>query len=280
MEEAELRNREIRGNHVRILFLGDIVGHPGRVMVETWMPRLLERFQPDLTIANAENAAHGRGITQRLAEALFDARIDILTMGNHVWDNKDIFRFIEGERRIVRPANYPSGTPGIGYTIVKAGHEDVAVISLLGRTFMGDFDSPFAVIDALLPSIREKTEYIFIDFHAETTSEKLAFAWYVAGRVSAVIGTHTHVQTADARILPGGTAYLSDVGMCGPYDGIIGIKKDLVIRKFMTQMPVRFEVEEGASQLHAVVVDLGEKGKALRMTRISINPERVEFCEY
>jgi 2',3'-cyclic-nucleotide 2'-phosphodiesterase len=265
---------------VRILFLGDIVGQPGRSIVEAWMPKLIERFHPDLTIANAENIANGRGITHRLAEALFDAKIDILTMGNHVWDHKDIFNFITDERRIVRPANYPGQAPGTGYTIVKAGGTEVAVINLLGRTFMGDFDSPFTVIDAILQEVGKTTNHIFIDFHAETTSEKLALAWHVSGRVSAVIGTHTHVQTADARILPGGTAYLTDVGMCGPYDGIIGIKRELVIQKFLTQMPVKFEIETGPAQLHAVVIDLSEKGRAQSMTRISVTPDRVEFCEY
>ncbi|GIM47883.1 metallophosphoesterase [Collibacillus ludicampi] len=265
---------------MRILFLGDIVGQPGRLIVETWMPRLVERFQPDLTIANAENIANGRGITLRLAEALFDAKIDILTMGNHVWDNKDVFNFIADERRIVRPANYPIHAPGMGYTIVKTGNVDVAVINLLGRTFMGDFDSPFTVLDKILEELSDATDHIFIDFHAETTSEKLALAWHVAGRVSAVIGTHTHVQTADARILPGGTAYITDVGMCGPYDGIIGIKRDLVIQKFLTQMPVKFEIEAGPAQLHAVVVDLETNGRAKTITRVSVTPERVEFCEY
>ncbi|WP_018133375.1 TIGR00282 family metallophosphoesterase [Effusibacillus pohliae] len=255
---------------MRILFLGDIVGQPGRSIVAARLPGLLEQYRPDLIIANAENVANGRGITPKLAEQLFDAQIDILTMGNHVWDNREIFGYIEHDRRIVRPANFPPGVPGIGYTLVKIGVLQVAVVNLIGRVFMGDYDSPFAAIDRILAEIEPRTKHVFVDFHAEATSEKLAFAHYVDGRVSAVIGTHTHVQTADEQILPGGTAYLTDVGMCGPVNGIIGIKKEQVLQRFLTQMPVRFDVETGPAMLNAVVVDLTDKGTASSVTRISL----------
>nr|WP_283809166.1 TIGR00282 family metallophosphoesterase [Tumebacillus amylolyticus] len=257
------------------MFLGDIVGHPGKQMVETWMPKLFDHYEPDLVIANAENIApNGRGITPRLAEALFDVQVDILTMGNHVWDQKDSVSYIDGDRRIVRPANYPVGTPGQPYTLCKVGKEQVAIINVLGRAFMGDYDDPFRTMDRILEEIGTQTKHIFVDVHAEATSEKYALGNYLAGRVSAVVGTHTHVQTADDRILPGGTAYLTDVGMCGPYDSIIGFQKDLVLQRFLTQMPTRFEVAQGAGQLHGVVIDLNDGGRATKIERISITPDR------
>lgn len=261
---------------MRILFLGDIVGHPGKQMVEAWMPKLFDHYQPDLVIANAENIApNGRGITPRLAEALFDAQVDILTMGNHVWDQKEALSFIDTDRRVVRPANFPVGTPGHGYTLCKVGHVQVAIVNVLGRALMGhDYDDPFRAMDRILEEIGTKAKHIFVDVHAETTSEKYALGNYLAGRVSAVVGTHTHVQTADDRILPGGTAYLTDAGMCGPYDSIIGFSKDLVIQKFLTQMPTRFEVAQGAGQLHGVVIDLNDQGRAQKIEKISITPDR------
>jgi 2',3'-cyclic-nucleotide 2'-phosphodiesterase len=260
---------------VRILFLGDIVGHPGKQAVEQWMPKLLDHYEPDVAIANAENIApNGRGITERLAEALFDAGVDLLTMGNHVYDQREGVSFIDNDRRVVRPANYPDGAPGQGYTLCKIGKEQIAVINILGRAFMGDYDDPFRTLDRILAEIGDTTSHIFVDVHAEATAEKIAIAHYLAGRVSAVVGTHTHVQTADDRILPRGTAYLTDAGMCGPYDSIIGFAKDGVIQKFRTQMPTRFEVAQGASQLHGVFVITDEKGRAQSIERISITPDR------
>lgn len=255
---------------MRILFIGDIVGQPGRAIVEERLPELLDQYHPDLVLANAENMANGRGLTPKLAEALFDANIDILTTGNHVWDNREIYGYIDNDRRIVRPANFPKGVPGLGYTLVKAGTVQVAVINLMGRVFMGDYDSPFAVIDDILKEIRSSTKHVFIDFHAEATSEKMALAHYVDGRVSAVVGTHTHVQTADERILPGGTAYITDVGMCGPINSIIGMKKEQVLQRFLTQMPIRFEVETGPAMLNAVVVELSQNGQASSISRICL----------
>ncbi|WP_200759821.1 TIGR00282 family metallophosphoesterase [Effusibacillus dendaii] len=255
---------------MRILFIGDIVGQPGRTAVTQYLPQVLEEYNPDLTIANAENAANGRGLTPKLAEMLFDANVDILTMGNHVWDNKDIFGYIEDEKRIVRPANFPKGAPGQGFTLVRAGNVQIAVVNLLGRVFMGDYDSPFVAIDQILEEIGDASRHIFVDFHAEATSEKLAFAHYVDGRVSAVIGTHTHVQTADEQILLHGTAYLTDVGMCGPVNSIIGMKTEQVIQRFLTQMPIRFEVENGPAMLNAVCIDLSDTGKAVSIERIHL----------
>lgn len=260
---------------MRILFIGDIVGHPGKQAVETLLPKLLDRHNPDIVIANAENIApNGRGITARLAEALFDAGVDILTMGNHVFDQKDSLPFIAEDRRVVRPANYPAGAPGQGYTLCKVGTKQIAIMNLLGRAFLGDYDDPFRAADRILEEIGDKTSHIFLDIHAEATSEKIALAHYLAGRVSAVVGTHTHVQTADERILPGGTAMLTDVGMCGPYDAIIGFNKDLVIQRFVTQMPTRFEVAQGETQFHAVLIDTNEQGRAQSIERISITPDR------
>ncbi|HEU4962850.1 MAG TPA: TIGR00282 family metallophosphoesterase [Bacilli bacterium] len=252
-----------------------MVGHPGKQMVETYMDKLLRHYQPDITIANAENIApNGRGITSRLAEALFDAEVDILTLGNHAFDQKDSSQFIGQDRRVVRPANFPEGAPGQGYTLCKVGREQIAIISLLGRAFLGDYDDPFRKADAILKEIGDQTSHIFVDIHAEATAEKQALAHYLDGRVSAVVGTHTHVQTADERILNNGTAYLSDVGMCGPYDAIIGFTKDLVLQKFLTQLPTRFEVAQGDTQLHGVFFETDANGKAIHIERISITPHR------
>jgi len=261
---------------VRILFLGDIVGHPGKQAVETWLPKLRRHYQPDLIIANAENIApNGRGITERMADALYDQEVDILTMGNHVFDQKDGLELIKSDRRVVRPANFPDGAPGAGLTVCKAGGQQVAILNILGRAFMGDYDDPFRTLDRLLGTLDPSIKHVFVDVHAEATSEKAALAWYLAGRASAVVGTHTHVQTADDRILPGGTAFLSDVGMCGPYEAIIGFSKDLVLQRFLTQMPTRFEVPQtDAVQLHGVVVDTDDNGRATHIERISITPDR------
>ncbi len=260
---------------MRILFLGDIVGHPGKQMVEQWMPKLITHFRPDLTIANGENIApNGRGITERLAESLFDVEVDIITLGNHTFDQRESMQLISTDRRIVRPANYPLGTPGQGYMLCRAGDGQIAIINLLGRSFMGDYDDPFRTADRILAEIGDQTAHIFLDMHAEATAEKVALATYLSGRVSAVIGTHTHVQTADERILPGGTAFLTDVGMCGPYDSIIGFHKDGVIQKFLSQMPTRFEVPQGEAQLHGVFIETDSRGRAVSIERISITPNR------
>ncbi|WP_126426551.1 TIGR00282 family metallophosphoesterase [Brevibacillus marinus] len=259
---------------MRVLFLGDIVGAPGREMVIEYLPRLKRKYQPTFVIANGENSAHGRGITEKIARELFDAGIQAITLGNHSWDNKEIFEFIDREQRLIRPANYPEGTPGSGLTYIKTVQGELAVINLMGRSFLPPLECPFRTADQLVEEAKKRTRLIFVDFHAEATSEKQALAWYLDGKVSAVVGTHTHVQTGDERILPGGTGYLTDVGMCGPQDGILGMEREAVIKKFLTQLPVRFEVAGGASQLNAVVFTLdGATGLTRQVERIRIDAD-------
>lgn len=214
------------------------------------------KYRPDVIIANGENAAHGRGINRQIANQLFEWGIDGITMGNHTWDNREIFDFIDEEPRLIRPANFPPGTPGQGMMTIKARGHEIAVINLQGRTYLPPLDCPFQTVDRLLE--KTKSKIVLVDFHAEATSEKIAMGWYLDGRVSAVIGTHTHVQSHDERILPQGTAYLTDVGMTGPRDGVLGMDRDAVIRKFRTQLPVRFNVDEGKWMLHAVLIEVDE----------------------
>ncbi|MDA8233256.1 MAG: TIGR00282 family metallophosphoesterase [Clostridia bacterium] len=257
---------------MRVLMLGDIAGRPGRKAVESEVKNLCEELDIDFVIANGENAAGGNGITREIADDLFDSGIDCLTMGNHVWDKKEIFDFIDVEKRILRPANYPPGTPGIGATVYRANREvNIGIISLSGLVFMAELDCPFRKADELITQLSKETKIIIIDFHAEVTSEKIALGWYLDGRVTAVCGTHTHVQTADERVLPGGTGYITDLGMTGPRDGVIGVKKEIVINKFLTRLPQRFEKATGSYQLNGVVIDIDEKtGKAMSISRINI----------
>lgn len=255
---------------MRLLMIGDIVGRPGRRAVKQNLPYLLDGKTPDIVIANGENAAGGSGITRDIAQELFSYGVDVITMGNHVWDQKDTCTYIEKEPRLIRPGNYPPGTPGRGCGIVRAKNGiDVGVINISGRIFMQELDCPFRVGDQLAVRLKEKVDIILVDFHAEASSEKVAMGWHMDGRVSAVCGTHTHVQTADERVLPGGTAYISDVGMTGPLDSVIGVKKELVIEKFITQMPRRFEVADGLYQFNAVLLEIDEEsGRALEIERI------------
>lgn len=257
------------GVKVKILFFGDIVGRPGRLATKNF----LQRHSPDdydLIIANGENAAGGNGITREIAEELYSLGIDCITLGNHTWDKKEILSFISKEKRIIRPANYPSGTPGKGYTILLTrNNEKVAVINLLGRVYLSSLECPFRVADELIKEIEPITNKILVDFHGEATSEKIALGWFLDGRVSTVLGTHTHVQTNDFRILPKKTAYITDVGMTGPRDSVLGVKSDLVIQKFLTQMPVKFEVAKGTMQINAVVIHLDDEGKAINITAIN-----------
>lgn len=263
---------------MRLLFIGDVYGKTGREMVEQYLPRLKDFYHPTVTIINAENAAHGKGITKKIYNRLTELGADMITMGNHTWDNREIFEFIDDAKQIVRPANFPEGTPGKGLQMFPVNKIHVAVINIQGRVFLPAIDDPFRTADRLVSEAREKTPIIFVDIHAETTSEKLAMGRYLDGRVSAVIGTHTHVQTADERIFPGGTAYLSDVGMTGPYNGIIGVERAAVTRRFLTSMPVRFESEEGSGQLSAVIIDIdGQTGKAKHIERRLINEDHPFF---
>jgi 2',3'-cyclic-nucleotide 2'-phosphodiesterase len=255
---------------MRILFIGDIVGQPGRKMVAHHLQRLVATNRVDVTIANAENAAAGFGITPNVAQELFGLGIDLLTSGNHIWDKKEAAGYLAVEGRILRPANYPDEVPGSGKSILRVGERLLGVLNLQGRAFMLPIDCPFRAADRELAELSRVTDAILVDFHAEATAEKQAFAWYVDGRVSAVLGTHTHVQTADERLLPGRTAYISDVGMTGPRDSVIGIRPEDAIPKFLTQMPRKFTVAEGPVLLSAVLVDIGDGGRASAIQRIQI----------
>lgn len=260
---------------VKILFIGDIIGKPGRQAVSRELHRLVDRHMVDLVIANGENAAGGFGITEETANDLFKCGIDVLTSGNHIWDKKESQTFISREERILRPANYPDGAPGRGKGIfTTAGGARVAVLNLEGRVFMNNLDCPFRAADREIALLQAETPIILVDFHAEATSEKSSLGWYLDGRVSALIGTHTHVQTADERILPGGTAYLTDAGMTGGFDSVIGIRKEEAIGKFLSQMPTKFEVTKSNLRLNGVVIGVDEaSGRAVSIERINIGCE-------
>lgn len=260
---------------MRVLLLGDIYGRPGRQMLKEILPQIKQEYSPDLIIANGENSAGGFGLTPKIAKELFAMGIDVLTSGNHIWDQKDIIPYLDQEPRILRPANYPPGTPGNFLYYATINDQKVAIINLIGRVFMGDFDCPFRKIDQLLEEVQQHTPFVIIDFHAEATSEKQAFSWYVDGRVSIVVGTHTHVPTADQRILPGGTAYTTDLGMCGPLDGVLGVSRETVINKFLTQLPTRFSVAKGPRQLCGIIVDLNHEGKAEKIFRLYYEKENI-----
>ncbi|MYL48622.1 TIGR00282 family metallophosphoesterase [Halobacillus litoralis] len=264
---------------MRILFIGDVVGSPGREMVDEYLPKLKQKYQPAVTIVNGENAASGKGITEKIYRRFLEKGAQAVTLGNHAWDKKEIFDFIDAAEYLVRPANYPEGTPGKGMTFVKTPKGEVAVINLQGRTFLSPNDDPFRKIDEMITEAKKRTSIIFLDFHAEATSEKQAMGWYVDGRVSVNVGTHTHIQTADERILPGGTGYISDVGMTGPYDGILGMEREAVLKRFLTNLPVRFEVpKKGRAQLSAFLVDVDDKtGKSTKVQRILINDDHPFF---
>jgi len=263
---------------LRILFVGDIFGRPGRTIVHERLPELQKELAADLTIANGENAAGGFGITPQIAEELFELGIDVITTGNHIWDKREIIDYMNSAngneaslaRRILRPANYPAGSPGFGwYQGRTRGGISYAVINLQGRIFMTNNDDPFRVADELLKQIRAKV--ILVDFHAEATSEKVSMGWYLEGRVTAVLGTHTHVPTADEQVLEGGTAVQTDVGMTGPYRGVIGVQKELILQRFLTNMPSRFEPATEDVRLCATLIDCdAETGKATGVRRIML----------
>jgi hypothetical protein len=255
---------------MRILFIGDIFGSPGRSIVSELLSGIRQREQTDLVIANCENAAGGFGVTPQIADDLLDLGIDVLTSGNHIWDKREIYDYLaRTPHHLLRPANYPAELPGCGVKVVKARNGVAcAVINLQGRTYLPNIDCPFRKADAILAEIDPAVRVRFVDFHAEVTSEKVAFGWYLDGRVSAVVGTHTHIPTADSRILHGGTAYQTDVGMTGPYDSVIGVVKETILHKFLTAQPVRMEAARGWVELHAVLVDVDENtGKATRIRR-------------
>ncbi len=260
---------------LKILFIGDIVGRPGRLALGARLPRLIDQHRVDLVVANGENAAAGFGLTADLARELYDQGVDVLTSGNHIWDQKEIYGYLQSQERLLRPANYPAGAPGRGGGVfaTSAGSK-IGILNLEGRVFMSQLECPFRTADAWIDRLREETSVILVDFHAEATSEKAALGHYLDGRVSAVIGTHTHVQTADERVLPAGTAYITDAGMTGSQDAVIGIRKELAIERFLTQLPVRFEVAKKDPVLCGVILTVeAATGRAVEIRRIS---ERVE----
>jgi 2',3'-cyclic-nucleotide 2'-phosphodiesterase len=254
---------------MRILFIGDIVGSPGRRIVLERLQDVIANEQLDLVIANGENAASGFGITPRLTEELFSAGIEVISGGNHIWDRKEVIDFISREPRLLRPANFPEVTPGSGaYSGLTRNGTPYAVLCLQGRIFMTSNDDPFRAADRELARLPQSTRVIVVDMHAEATSEKLAMGWHLDGRVSAVIGTHTHVATADEQVRPGGTAYITDVGMTGPHDSIIGMEKDAVIKRFLDGLPRRFEVASGDIQMNAVLIEVdATSGRAISIQR-------------
>lgn len=259
---------------MKILFIGDIVGEPGRKAVHTLLPKLRERHGLDFVIANGENSAGGNGITPRIAAELFAAGIDVITSGDHLWDQKEVMELLATEKRFLRPLNYPAGTPGQGGGVYEVrgrkAEVRVGVVNAQGRTFMPVLENPFAVVPPEIERMRAETNIIFVDFHAEATSEKIAIARMLDGRVSAVVGTHTHVQTADEQIFPGGTAYLSDAGFTGPQESVLGREIEPVIRRFVTNMPQRFEVARGRIMLQGVVVQVDEvTGRAEGIWRVA-----------
>ncbi len=262
---------------VSVLFLGDIIGRPGRRALERFLPSLVERYSPSLIIANGENAAGGSGITEEISQELLH-QIDVLTSGNHIWDKKETIAYFQKEPRLLRPANYPPLNPGKGFFVHDLGSGlKVAVVSLQGRVFMEPIDCPFRTADDLLGTLQKTTPIIIVDFHAEATSEKQAMGWYLDGRVSAVVGTHTHVQTSDERILPQGTAYISDVGMVGGYNSVIGMRREQALARFLTGRAQRFEPAKEGLSLGAVFIELDAKtGKAISICREALVEERSE----
>ncbi len=253
---------------MNILFVGDIVASSGRGIVAAHLRRIVSAERIDLVIANVENAAGGFGITPLVAEELFTSGIDVMTSGNHIWDKREIYEYLPKQPKLLRPANYPAELPGSGVIVLPASNDvSCAVINLQGRTHMPATECPFRKADSILAGLEPEVKVRIVDFHAEVTSEKMAMGWYLNGRVSAVLGTHTHIPTADTRILSGGTAYQTDVGMTGPFDSIIGVQKDIVLRRFLTSLPVRMEAAKHGVELHAVILDVEETTGTARSIR-------------
>ncbi len=257
---------------MNVLMVGDIFGDSGRAALAKLLPKLRQQHAIDVAVVNIENAAGGFGVTPQIARTVLEAGgVDVLTSGNHIWDKKEIIPYIGKENLLLRPANFPVGTPGSGYITVKAGPHRVAVLNLMGRVFMNPIDCPFRKADEIVAELRRETSVVLVDMHAEATSEVMALGWYLDGRVSAVVGTHRHVQTSDERILPGGTAYITDLGMTGPVDSVIGVDKDIIIQRFLTQMPIRFEPAKGPAALRGVVIVVDpDTGRATSIQRLDV----------
>jgi 2',3'-cyclic-nucleotide 2'-phosphodiesterase len=255
---------------LRILFIGDVVGKTGRTAISEHLPGMIKNWSLDLVIVNGENAAGGVGITRKTAQELLALGVDAITLGNHTYRHREVYGYLDEEPRIVRPANFPKGSPGRGHTVVEANGLRLGVINLSGQVFLEAVRSPFAEVDALLSELRGKTDAVLVDMHAEVTSEKVALGWYLDGRVLACVGTHTHVATADARVLPGGTAYITDVGMTGPRGGVIGVKKELAIERFLTLTQVRFETATEDPWLNGVLVEGDSDGRATSIRQLLV----------
>ena len=263
---------------MRILFIGDIVGRPGRELVRQGLGPLVEYHAIDLVIANAENSAAGFGITREIGDQLLEWGVDVMTSGNHIWDKKEALDYIGAEPRLLRPANYPAGAPGNGSYLARTRDgRSVGVVNVMGRVFMLNIDDPFTVVLREIAALKERTRIVFVDFHAEATSEKIAMGWHLDGKVTAMVGTHTHVQTADERILPKGTAYLTDVGMTGPHDSIIGVDIQAALGKFLTALPARFETATENPRLNAVIIEADEQtGLATDIERLSLSADDIQ----
>jgi 2',3'-cyclic-nucleotide 2'-phosphodiesterase len=257
---------------MRLVFIGDVVGGTGRRALEAVLPDLRREYEPDFVVVNGENSAGGLGINERIARAWLDgdSGIDAITLGNHAYKQRDVYEYLDREQRIVRPANYPKGNPGRGVTVVENEAGRLAVVNLSGTVFLDAARSPFSEVDAILADLRGNADWILVDFHAEATSEKVAMGWHLDGRVTACLGTHTHVPTADARVLPGGTAYISDVGMTGPRGGVIGVKREQVLERFMTMMPVKFETSDEDPWVMGVAIEAGDDGRATSIEQLLI----------
>jgi metallophosphoesterase (TIGR00282 family) len=256
---------------MNILMVGDVFGEPGRAALAKHLPRLRQEHAIDFCVVNIENAASGFGVLPQMARQALEQGADVLTSGNHIWDRKEIVEYITKENLLLRPANYPAGAPGSGFITIKAGPHKVAVLNLMGRVFMNPIDCPFRKADEIVPELRKETPIVLVDMHAEATSESVAMGWHLDGRVSAVVGTHRHVQTADERVLPGGTAYITDLGMTGPTDGVIGVDRELILQRFLSQMPVRFEPAKGPAALHGVVIAVDpDTGRASDIHRLRV----------
>ena len=258
---------------MKVLFIGDIVGKPGRNAISALLPGIVGRHGVDIVIANCENAAGGFGVTRKVVDELYHNEIDILTSGNHIWDKKEITNFIDDYETLLRPANYPEGTVGRGSVTIKTRlGVSLGVLNLEGRVFMRPLDCPFRVANREIDKLKCETDIIIVDMHAEATSEKEALGWFLDGKVSAVLGTHTHVQTADERVLPGGTAYITDVGMTGAFDSVLGIKKEVALERFLTLLPNRYDVAKGDVRFQGVLIDIDNKtGKSISIERLSVN---------
>jgi metallophosphoesterase (TIGR00282 family) len=258
---------------VRLLFVGDVVGGVGRRALTALLPVLRARHEPDFVVVNGENVAGGLGITERTAREMLDAGVDAITLGNHAYKHREVYEYLDREERIVRPANYPKGNPGRGTCVVRNGNLALGVANLSGTVFLDAARSPFAEADALVADLRDRSTHSIFDFHAEATSEKVAMGWYLDGRVTACVGTHTHVPTADARVLPGGTAYVTDVGMTGPRGGVIGVKREQALERFTTMMPTRFETSGEDPWLNGLLVEAGPDGLARAVEQVLVPHE-------